>query len=369
VDPQLLAHAPLLLVAFVVAAVVVAAVVPWVRDAAHRAGAVSHGGRAHGAGTRMHQGALPNVGGVAIFLGFLAAVLLGSLVAPDAIGGFRDELLAIVLGGSLMLLVGLIDDLYEVSPLLRLGSQVLAAGILVANGVTINFLTNYFGASEVVFVSQLAAAVLTTVWVVGFVNAFNFIDGLDGLSSGVAAIGSLSLLAVALQFPDRGASLLLLAAVAGSALGFLRHNSKPATIHMGDSGAYFLGYLLAAVSVLGALKVTAAVTVVAPILVLALPVVNITQVTLRRLRRGHDPMLAANDHLHDLLRLRSGSPTVAVVVLWGAALLCGVLGMLVSAVPLWLVLTTIVGSVSLLTLVTLLRWRDLRQAEALQSTP
>jgi UDP-GlcNAc:undecaprenyl-phosphate GlcNAc-1-phosphate transferase len=363
-----MAHLPLLLVAFSAAALVVGAVVPSVRNLAHRIGAVTYGGRTHGAGTRVHLGALPNIGGVAIFIGFVVAVLLGALVSPAAISAYRVELLAIMLGGSLMTLVGLIDDLYEVSPALRLATQVVAAGILVVNGVSITFFTNYFGASDIVFLSQLTAAVLTILWVVGFVNAFNFIDGLDGLSSGVAAIASLSLLAVALQFPDRGASLLLLAAVAGSALGFLRHNSKPATIHMGDSGAYFLGYLLAAVSVLGALKVTAAVTVVAPILVLALPVVNITQVTLRRLRRGHDPMLAANDHLHDLLRLRSGSPATAVYLLWGAALLCGVLGMLVSAVPLWLVFTTIVGSVGLLGLVTLLRWRDLRRSEALQPT-
>jgi hypothetical protein len=141
-------------------------------------------------------------------------------------------------------------------------TQVAAAGILVVNGVTIDFVTNYFGGRRSCSSPRRRRSLLTLLWVVGFTNAFNFIDGLDGLSSGIAAIASLSLLAVALQFPDRGASLLLLAAVAGSALGFLRHNSNPATIHMGDSGAYFLGYLLAAVSVLGALKVTAAVTVV-----------------------------------------------------------------------------------------------------------
>lgn len=364
--PELLTYAPLVIATFAVAAVAVGAFVPGLRDFAHRVGAVKRGGGQHGMGTRVHRGSLPNIGGIAIFGGFLVAVLIGGLVAPQAIAAHRVELLAIVLGGTLMTLVGLIDDLYEVSPVLRLAAQVVAAGILVVNGVTIDFVTNYFGPTPFLFIPQTVAVLLTIVWVVGFVNAFNFIDGLDGLSSGIAAIASLSLLAVALQFPDRGASLLLLAAVAGSALGFLRHNSNPATIHMGDSGAYFLGYLLAAVSVLGALKVTAAVTVVAPILVLALPVVNITQVTVRRLRRGHNPALAANDHLHDLLRVRSGSPRVAVYTLWGAALACGVLGMLVSATPAWLVMATIVGSVSLLVGVTWLRWREVQRTEALQ---
>ena len=363
---DLLSYLPLVLATFTVAAVAVAAFVPHVRDFAHRVRALAHGGGAHGQGVRMHRGALPNIGGIAIFGGFLAAVLVGSLVAPAAIDAYRVELLAIILGGTLMALVGLIDDLYEVSPGVRLLTQVAAAGILVVNGVTIDFITNYFGPTPFLFIPQTAAVVLTIVWIVGFVNAFNFIDGLDGLSAGIAAIGSLSLLAVALQFPDRGASLLLLAAVAGSALGFLRHNSNPATIHMGDSGAYFLGYLLAAVSVLGALKVTAAVTVAAPILVLALPVVNLTQVTLRRLRRGQNPAIAANDHLHDLLRVRSGSPRVAVYTLWAAALACGTLGMLISATPGWLVTVTLIGSVALLVAVTWLRWSDVQRAEALQ---
>lgn len=364
--PDALALAPLVLAAFLVAAVAVAAFAPRVRDFAQRVGAVKHGGGAHGQGIRIHVGALPNVGGIAIYGGFLAAILVGAWLAPSAIDAYRVELLAIVLGGTLMMLVGLIDDLVEVSPALRLAAQLAAAGILVVNGVTIEFITNYFGPTPFLFIPETAAVVVTLLWVVGFVNAFNFIDGLDGLSSGIAAIASLSLLAVALQFPDRGASLLLLAAVAGSALGFLRHNSNPATIHMGDSGAYFLGYVLAAVSVLGALKVTAAVTVVAPILVLALPVVNITQVTLRRLRRGADPTLASNDHLHDLLRVRSGSTRVAVYVLWGAALLCGLLGMLVSATPMWLAVTTVAGSVALLVAVSWLRWREVRRSEALQ---
>jgi UDP-GlcNAc:undecaprenyl-phosphate GlcNAc-1-phosphate transferase len=366
VSSELLSYAPLVVVALLAATFTVGLLVPVVRDFGHRIGALSQGGKSHGLGTRVHQGALPNIGGLAIFGGFVIAVLVGALVAPAAIDAYRTQLLAIVLGGSLMTLVGLIDDLYEVSPLLRLATQIAAAGILVVNGVTIDFVTNYFGAGDFLFVPEVFAALLTIVWVVGFVNAFNFIDGLDGLSSGVAAIASLSLLAVALQFPDRGAALLLLAAVAGSALGFLRHNSKPATIHMGDSGAYFLGYLLAAISILGALKVTAAVTVVAPILVLALPVVNITQVTLRRLRRGQDPMLASNDHLHDMLRIRSGSSSFAVYTLWGAALLCGVLGMLISATPLWLILATMLATVSLLAAVTYLRWREWRSAEAIE---
>lgn len=355
-------YAPLVVVTFAVAALVVGWAVPRVRDFALRVGAVQEGGTAHGLGVRFHQGRVPNIGGIAIFGGFLVAVLAGFVVAPQQIDAYRVQLLAIVLGGALMTLVGFVDDLWEVSPVVRLATQFAAAGIVAINGVTIDFITNYFGGVPFVFFPEALAVAVTLLWIVGFTNAFNFIDGLDGLSSGIAAIASLSLLAVALQFPDRGASVLLLTAVAGSALGFLRHNSNPATITMGDSGAYFLGYLLASVSVLGALKVTAAVAVAAPILILALPVVNITQVTLRRLRRRQNPALAANDHLHDLLRVRSGSPRVAVYLLWGATLACGVLGMLLAATPLPLVAATILGSVALLGIATAWRWREARRA-------
>ena len=158
---------------------------------------------------------------------------------------------------------------------------------------------------------------------------------------------------------------MLLAALAGSALGFLRHNFTPAKITMGDSGAYMIGYILAAVSVLGALKVTAAVTVVAPILVLALPVVNITQVTLRRLRRGASPVLASNDHLHDMIRIRSGSKNVTVLLLWFATLVLGVLGMLLSATPPLLMYTTVVSAVTLIAFVVLLRLREVRAEQRL----
>ena len=358
VPVSLLAYVPLVLVAFAVALATVSLLVPRVRRFAHRVKAVQVGGEAHGSGHRQHVGAIPNIGGLAILGGFLLALFAGSLVAPSLLDAYRVELLAILLGGSIVALVGLIDDIYEVPAAMRLATHVLAAGILVVNGVTIDFITNYFGGAPYVFIPELLAVAITLVWVVGFTNAFNFIDGMDGLSSGVAAISSLSLLAVALQFPDRGASVLILAALAGAALGFLRHNFNPATITMGDSGAYLLGYVLAGVSVLGALKVTAAVTVVAPVLILALPVLNITQVTVRRLRRGVNPATAHNDHLHDLLRRRGGSPRGIVYVMWAATLVLGVLGMLLSQTPPVLLLATVVAAVLLIALVSYLRWRE-----------
>ena len=342
--------------AFLAALISVASLVPLVRKFAERIGAVQQGG-----GRWVHSGALPNIGGIAILGGFLLSLVVGSLVRPTLVDAFRVELLAIVIGGVLMTLVGFIDDIWEISPVMRLATPTVAAAILVVNGVRIGFITNYFGDSSYLFIPDVLAIVLTLVWVVGFTNAFNFIDGLDGLSSGIAAIASICLLVVSLQLPDRGAAVLLLAALAGSSLGFLRHNVSPAKIIMGDSGAYLLGYILAAVSVLGALKVTAAVTVVTPILILALPVVNITQVTLRRLSRGENPTVAANDHIHDLLRERSGSHRVTVLLLWVVTLLLGGLGMILSNTPPLLTYFTLLMIVLMIAAVTLLRLFELRR--------
>lgn len=357
----LLAYLPIASVAFFVALVGVAWLVPHVRRFALEIGAVQQGGSEHGGGLRTHRGSVPNIGGIGILAGFLLALLAGSVVRPELIDAYRVELLAITLGGSLMSLVGFLDDMWEIPAGMRLASQVVAAGVLVVNGVKIDFITNYFGGNEYLFLSETVAIVITILWVVGFTNAFNFIDGVDGLSSGIAAISSMSLLAVALQFPDRGAAVLLLAAVAGAALGFLRHNFNPAKIFMGDSGAYLLGYILAAASVLGALKVTAAVAIVAPILILALPVLNITQVTLRRMRRGLDPTQATNDHLHDMLQSRSGSKRITVVLLWSATLVLGVVGMVMSHTPPPLLYLTIATTVALIGGVSLMRLIEVRQ--------
>ena len=356
---------PLISLTFITAFASVALFVPRLRRFAVRIGAVQEGG-----GRRVHSGVMPNIGGIAIFAGFLLALTVGSAVNPALIDTYRVELLAIILGAALMTLVGFIDDIWEMSAGVRLAAQTLAAGILVVNGVKIDFITNYFSLHGPAYLyfggsfgREMVSVAVTMLWVIGFTNAFNFIDGLDGLSSGMATISSFSLLAVAIQFPDRGAAILLLVALAGAALGFLRHNFSPATIIMGDSGAYLLGYTLAAVSVMGALKVTAAVAVAAPILILALPVLNITQVTLRRLSRGVSPASAANDHLHDVLRRRSGSKQLAVVILWIAALGLGALGMMLSNTPPLLIYLTVILTVVLIAIVCLLRLAELR-AEA-----
>jgi UDP-GlcNAc:undecaprenyl-phosphate GlcNAc-1-phosphate transferase len=270
---------------------------------------------------RLNREPLPNAGGLAIYAGVVAALILASLLRPIVIENVLTEVLTILLGGSILVLVGFIDDQYGLPPLFRLLTQILTALLLVANhsGIEATFGTP---------LDPLFSTVLTVLWVVGITNAINLMDGMDGLAGGVSFITAMSLLAVSAQFPTRAAATLLLAALAGAALGFLRHNFHPSHIIMGDAGAYFFGYVLAATSILGSLKVTTVFSLVPPALFLLLPVLDTTQVFIRRLLAGKNPLSTpGKDHLHHRLLALGLSQRRAAVTLWGLTLISNWLAM------------------------------------------
>lgn len=260
---------------------------------------------------RLNREPLPNAGGLAIYAGVVAALILASLLRPIVIEGVLAEVLSILLGGSILVLVGFIDDQFGLPPLFRLLTQILSALLLVANhsGIEATFGTP---------IDPLFSVVLTVLWVVGITNAINLMDGMDGLAGGVSFITAMSLLAVSAQFPTRAAATLLLAALGGAALGFLRHNFHPSHIIMGDAGAYFFGYVLAATSILGNLKVTTVFALVPPVLFLLLPVLDTTQVFIRRLMAGKNPLSTpGKDHLHHRLLALGLSQRRTAITLWG----------------------------------------------------
>jgi UDP-GlcNAc:undecaprenyl-phosphate/decaprenyl-phosphate GlcNAc-1-phosphate transferase len=260
---------------------------------------------------RLNREPLPNAGGLAIYAGVVAALILASLLRPIVIEGVLAEVLSILLGGSILVLVGFIDDQFGLPPLFRLFTQILSALLLVANhsGIEATFGTP---------IDPLFSVVLTVLWVVGITNAINLMDGMDGLAGGVSFITAMSLLAVSAQFPSRAAATLLLAALGGAALGFLRHNFHPSHIIMGDAGAYFFGYVLAATSILGNLKVTTLFALVPPVLFLLLPVLDTTQVFIRRLMAGKNPLSTpGKDHLHHRLLALGLSQRRTAITLWG----------------------------------------------------
>lgn len=270
-------------------------------------------------GRKTQMRPVPLLGGLAMATGF-TAVLLGAvavLPSPDA----QRQLATTLALGSIVLLVGLVDDIRELSPMARLLAELAVGAGAWAGGLGVSL--------SGVPVIDLA---LTMAWVAVVTNAINLLDNMDGLSSGVAAIGALWFLAIA-AVNGQYLVAVMAAAVAGCALGFLRHNfPPPARIYMGDAGALFLGFCLAVVGMKLRFAGPTQVTFFVPILVLGVPLLDTALVTLTRLAVGRSPFEGGRDHLsHRLLSLGLSVPQ-ATGALCGSAALFGWIALVMSRV-------------------------------------
>ncbi|NLE73545.1 MAG: undecaprenyl/decaprenyl-phosphate alpha-N-acetylglucosaminyl 1-phosphate transferase [Actinobacteria bacterium] len=334
----------------VVITFLLAAVATWLFIPAVRAFSLQAGWADEPNQRRINKVPVPNAGGLAVYAGALAALILATLLRPIVVAEVQAEVLAILLGGSVLMITGFIDDQFSLPPIFRLVVQVLAALLLIATGIRINVA---FGGDWAPVLSGL----FTVLWVVAITNAINLIDGVDGLAGGVSFIVGMSLLAVAAQFTERAASTILLAAVSGAALGFLRHNFHPSAIILGDSGAYFLGFVLAATSILGGVKVTTVAGLIPTGLFLLLPVADTVQVFFRRLAKRKNPLSApGKDHLHHHLLRRGFSQRRTALILWGVTLATNLVAMAVQGIAAVAIVTTGVGIVVLLSLVVWRKW-------------
>ena len=248
---------------------------------------------------RIHTSPVPRLGGIALFLGFIVALLI--------VFGFDPRVLGIAICGTLIFLLGLADDIYDLNPVFKFTGQIAIASLAIFFGITIGNITNPFGG--IILLSPPLDIVLTIIWMLLMINTVNFLDGLDGLATGVTAIvafvlGILSLFAIVNQ-PSTAA---LAAILCGTALGFLYFNWHPAKIFMGDGGSHLLGFLLAAISIISGGKIATAV------LALGLPVLDMIWSVIRRLKQGKSPFIADKLHLHHLL-LSAGlkQPTVVII--------------------------------------------------------
>jgi UDP-GlcNAc:undecaprenyl-phosphate/decaprenyl-phosphate GlcNAc-1-phosphate transferase len=290
-----------------------------------------------------HALPVPYLGGLAIVSAFSAAVLIAALVRPPSAGLHQLEA---ILGTALILsVVGLIDDLRGLGASPRIVVEVGAAvGVWIA------------GARVDLTGSKPVDLVLTVVWVTGITNAFNLLDNMDGLSAGVAAIAAGSFLAMAAvngQFLVGG----LAAALAGCALGFLRHNFHPARIYMGDAGSLYLGFLLAYLALKLRFDLPQDLGVLVPIVALGLPILDTTLVTISRLRHRRSPFQGGRDHIsHRLVRIGL-SVRAAVGTIYLVAVGLGALGLLMSQVSqaLALILAGIVLAMGIVALTLLAR--------------
>ncbi|PIS29281.1 undecaprenyl-phosphate alpha-N-acetylglucosaminyl 1-phosphate transferase [Candidatus Saganbacteria bacterium CG08_land_8_20_14_0_20_45_16] len=251
---------------------------------------------------KIHSEPIARLGGLGIWAGFFLAVMVGFILA-GATGSKLDFHvgLGIVLAGTLLMIVGMVDDIRGLRATTKLIFQIIATLMVIYFGVEINFFSNPF--NGIIVIGGFAIP-LTLIWIVGVTNAINLIDGLDGLATGVTVISSSTLFFVALRTHQIGAAILLLA-LAASSLAFLRYNFSPAKIFLGDSGSLLLGFVLATAATIGVLKTTLVVAMIVPILILGVPIFDTLWAIGRRLRNGKHPFQADNKHIHHLL-LRAG---------------------------------------------------------------
>ena len=277
-----------------VSALLVVLLTPWAAKLGTRIGAVAQPGE-----RTVHEGIIPRFGGLAI----IVAALVVDLALLLSHGALDKQTWGWILGALLVFALGAVDDCRSLPARLKLLGQILAALIPVLLGVRILFLRNPFGGTIALNTWGIP---FTVIWIVVLTNAINLIDGLDGLAAGVCAIAGVTMTAMALvSTPPMSAVALLSATLAGASLGFLYHNFNPARVFMGDSGAYFLGYSLACLSVMGALKTPVGITVVIPLLLFGLPIFDTLFAVARRIVRLK-PVLSHPDkgHIHHrLLRL------------------------------------------------------------------
>ena len=280
---------------------------------------------------RIHRTAIPRLGGVALFLSCLAALSLLPFVdnlLTDTLGGFKSEFLTLAIPATLVLLVGIYDDLRGTNAAVKFVSLGLIASLFYVMGGRIDALSIPFAGS--VQLPPLLSFLITVVWLVGITNAFNLIDGMDGLASGAALFSSLVILGVSVS-QERTLMIVVSLVLCGALAGFLRYNFNPASIFLGDSGALFIGFLLAALSVVGTQKATTAVAIVVPILAFGFPVVDTAMTMARRMVSRKPVFQGDNEHIHHMLLARGWSQRRAVLVLYGVCAAFGLVALMFPA--------------------------------------
>ena len=310
----------------------------------------------------IHTETTPRWGGVAMWISMGATLLMVQNL--ELVGkAYSRELLGIFLAASFVLLIGILDDRFELDAVTKLAGQGLAAAILLLFGIQILWLP----IDGIIVLPTNIGQLLTVLVVIVIINAVNFIDGLDGLATGIVAISAASffgfsyLLAVENGFSRAGAPSLVTAIVIGTCIGFLPHNIYPARIFMGDSGSMFLGLVLAAaaITLMGQIDANAvfsenigpaALPLLLPFAVLAIPLLDLGLAVLRRVRRGKSPFAPDKEHLHHKLMSMGNSQQRTSVILYLGTGMLALPAMLSAFIPVWAAL--VVGALLLILAIT-----------------
>ena len=279
----------------------------------------------------MHRTAIPRLGGLALYFSCLAALSVLPFIdnlLTQTLSSLDSEFIAIFIPATLVLILGVYDDLRGTNATFKfVGLGLIAALFYVLGGRIDAISVPLFGSVEL---PPLISFLFTIVWLVGITNAFNLIDGLDGLASGAALFSSLVILGVSVS-QDRPLMIVLSLVLCGSVAGFLRYNFNPASIFLGDSGSLFIGFLLAAMSVLGTQKASTAVAIFVPVLAFGLPVVDTAMTMGRRLVSRKPVFQGDNEHIHHMLLARGWSQRRVALVLYGVCAMFGLLALMFPA--------------------------------------
>lgn len=264
---------------------------PVVKSFAYKVGAIDVPKDAR----RMHHKPIPRLGGLAIFAGFMVSILLFVDIR------LNPQMQSILLGAVIIVVLGVVDDIMALPAKLKFVVQIAAALIPALNGVSIQALSNpNIFSGNAYWVLDWLSIPITVLWIVGITNAVNLIDGLDGLANGVSAISAATVLVIALICSETQVAIVM-AALVGACVGFLPYNLNPAKMFMGDTGATFLGFILATMSIQGLFKFYAVISFAVPFLILGLPIFDTAFAMIRRVAHGQSPMHADRGHIHHRL--------------------------------------------------------------------
>jgi UDP-GlcNAc:undecaprenyl-phosphate GlcNAc-1-phosphate transferase len=260
---------------------------------------------------KVHECKMPRMGGLAIYFGFVSVVLITQPIDMKIFG--------FLLGCTVIILLGILDDTRGLSPKVKLAGQTLAALIVVSFGVKVNFLTNPF--DDVVFLGKLAVP-FSILWIVGVTNALNLIDGLDGLAAGTSGIAAVTIAVVAWMEGHTAVAILALI-LAGSVFGFLPFNFNPARVFMGDTGSMFLGFSLAVLAIIGLTKSATFISIFIPVVILGIPIFDTAYAIIRRFLNGASIFEADKEHLHHQLLSIGLTHRQTVLVIYGVNICLG----------------------------------------------
>ncbi len=273
---------------------------------------------------KIHHGQISRLGGVAVWASVMLTFLFLVVLSYYPKG---QGLSAIITGGSLMFLMGLIDDVYGLNAKFKLFIQIAIATIVILLGVRIETFYNPFGANIELGVMSYP---ITLLWIVGITNAINFIDGIDGLAGSIVSISALAIGIVSLVLaPSDSITALIAFILMGAMCAFLTFNYNPAKIFMGDSGALYAGFLLATLSITGIVKPSTGISMYLPILILAIPLMDVAFSSTRRILKGSSPFVADAEHIHHKLLHAGYSQDKLVLLLASFSMVCALLSIIV----------------------------------------